>query len=107
MEILGNQNDLKIFSKDNENRGYEGSIIFNSGKITISNSYTENPENNSGISFWEKGIIGEQEFNKQGDRLAFAQLADVQDFYQTISGYNAGATQTLKNISGVLTWVTD
>lgn len=31
----------------------------------------------------------------------------LQQYLQTLSGYNAGATQTLKNISGVLTWVTD
>lgn len=31
----------------------------------------------------------------------------VQDFYKTIPGYDEGQTQILKNINGVLTWVTD
>lgn len=54
-----------------------------------------------------KGIIGNEEFDKQGDRKAFAQIADVEDFYTTITGYDAGETQTLKNVNGVLTWITD
>lgn len=54
-----------------------------------------------------KGLVGSDEFDKQGDRKAFAQIADVDDFYTTISGYDAGETQTLKHVNGVLTWVTD
>lgn len=29
------------------------------------------------------------------------------DFFEGITGYDAGETQTLKSVSGVLTWVTD
>ena len=32
---------------------------------------------------------------------------DISDYLKTITGYNGTATQTLKNVNGVLTWVTD
>lgn len=32
---------------------------------------------------------------------------EVQTYLQSITGYDAGETQTLKNVNGVLTWVTD
>lgn len=51
--------------------------------------------------------VGSSEFDKQRDRKAFAQIGDVEDFYTTITRYDAGATQTFKHVNGVLTWVTD
>ena len=50
-----------------------------------------------------------EDIKKKEDRVALleSQKKYVDDFYTSISGYNAGATQTLKNIAGVLTWVTD
>lgn len=38
---------------------------------------------------------------------SYTQKKYVDDFYTTISGYDAGETQTLKHVNGVLTWVTD
>lgn len=72
-------------------------LIANDDKINISST--------GNLDF--KGIVGSHEFDKQGDRKAFAQIADVEDFYTTITGYDAGETQTLKHVNGVLQWVTD
>jgi len=33
--------------------------------------------------------------------------ADISAYFEAISGYDDGETQTLKSVSGVLTWVTD
>lgn len=87
------------FSSTNRTIGIGSSWDYIS-KLTVS-------EDNIFIQGQKKGLLGTDEFDKQGDRKAYAQIADVEDFYKTITGYDAGATQTLKNINGVLTWVTE
>lgn len=69
-------------------------------KLTVS-------EDNIFIQGQKKGLLGTDEFDKQGDRKAFAQIADLEDFYTTITGYDEGETQILKHVNGVLQWVID
>ena len=68
--------------------------------------YDETTGNTSGISVNEKqlsvdsnnpehkGLVGNQEFNKQGDRKAFAQIADLQDGFIPLTGTEEGKPVT-------------
>lgn len=87
------------FSSTNRTIGIGSSWDYIS-KLTVS-------EDNITIQGQKKGLLGTDEFDKQGDRKAFAQIADVEDFYKTITGYDEGETQTLKHVNGVLQWVID
>lgn len=89
--IIPPYNDIKIISIDNDQEinlsldlGYDldatgGGFIFNNATNTTTlllngNRVTVNSTDSDFL-----GIQGNEEFNKQGDRLAFAQIADVED----------------------------
>lgn len=54
-----------------------------------------------------KGLVGSSYFGANYTDNTYVQKKYVDDFYTTITGYDAGATQTLKHVNGVLQWVTD
>src|SRR5699024_2399675 len=67
-----------------------------------------------GFSF-ETTQTDSKDFNSNKDfsevepenKLIYAQRSYVDNFYKSVAGYDDAATQSLKNIAGVLTWVTD
>lgn len=81
---------LNILGNSGININSSGSGISLDGQVFPTNDGTNGQvltTNGSGVLSWED--------------------VEVQTYLQSITGYDAGATQTLKNVAGTLTWVTD
>lgn len=112
VEFLGDGNDLKIYSLNGSNTN---EIFFGDGLLSLRNtselsstSLEINSNGNINISNNvenSQGIVGNQEFNKQGDRKAFAQLSDVYDpetFIQLLNDSNSTQLTTIKGLLGIV-----
>lgn len=120
LDFLGSRDDIVKLKRDGRslviaNGDDQLEFLINGSDISIKSNIENSPKFVFGIEnkimlYGSEDCIGIELDSYYGANYTdntYVQKKYVDDFYKSISGYNAGANQTLKNISGVLTWVTD